>query len=1692
MPPENFQPQDAAVNGTTEANLPEALDYEIIHPPFGQGAYGKVWLARNAIGQWQALKAVYLANFGPNASAYEREFNGIRRYKPVSDKHPGLLRVDFVSKKKRAGYFYYVMELADGLEPGWEEQPSTYLPGDLARVRARAEGQRLSPKECARIGLELAVALDFLHGKGLTHRDVKPQNIVFVRGQPKLADVGLVAEVLPAGKEHTWVGTPGYMPPPPERPGTPQADIYGLGMVLYVLLTGRNPAYFPELATTFLDEGNPAEFMPLNAVILKACQPELAKRYASAAELAAGLREVQKTLDGMPPESPGSTVKRLTELTTERRSSVVTLLFTELVGSTALTQRLGDRTGVELIEQHHAWLRQVLAQFRGAEDIEVAGDCFQVVFAVPSEAVRCALTLQTRLREFNQGRSVPVRNRIGLHVGEVLIQETDPRHRHVRGMQVDACAHVMSLAQAGQILMTRPVFDNARQSLKGEEIEGVGSLTWLNHGRFEFKGVEEPVEICEVRAEEAGLLFAPTTTGEVRRITDEAETVLGWRPALGQLVPGTQWVLEEKLGEGGFGEVWRARHQTLKDQRVFKFCFRSDRVRSLKREVTLFRVLKERIGEHPNIVKVHDIYFDHPPFFLQEEYVAGRDLKSWCDAQGGVENVPLEARLEIVAQAADGLQAAHDAGVIHRDVKPGNILICGPGHEARESATGVQQPSASRPIAKLTDFGIGQVISEEVLKDVTQAGFTHTLLGTGSSSHTGTQFYMAPELLVGKSASTRSDIYSLGLVLYQLLVGDFKRLLTTDWANDVSDPLLREDLRHCFAGKPEDRFAAAELLAKNLRALPERRTQLERQAAEKAALERAAYRRGIVRAAAIASVIIAVIALLAWQVWSIARAKNRLLTQVRSLTVSRAVDDGMYLSRSGDWLPASLWFSEAFALDETFHAADSQRQLHRIRINSLLRQLPHLQQMWFDESDSSGGFDATGEHVLLGGANGYALYSIQSGHSTSPHIGEGCTLASLSPDGRRAVTGGGATNALLSLWDVSSGARLLSLQQPGVDEPFRGDCDDLQFSPNGRWIAAAVSEPGGRVVIWDAESGRVRQTLAYADAPNVGWTNNSIFSVRFDSSGERLVTTGQDNCAVIWEWATGRALHVLRGHQSWVYSACFAHQHTNWVITCSFDHSARVWDLRTEQPILWVQHETDGIYDVQFSPDDRLFVTGGFDSAVRLWDSETGRMLTPILRHHDRVKQVQWSRDGKRLLSVTWDGVARAWHLDPEKPLVHSTTSDFTSDGRLRLNRDAGGVQLMDLAAGRDLAITNVMFTNLSALSFAGGSNRFVYFSTTTGSASAGANQIQLWDFAKETPVGSPLVYDPLWCRFLSAPGGRRFAFFNDVATASTNGVTVWEPERTFATRRIAFSNEVVECVAFDHTGRRMVVGSRLLATAGGVLRLVDLEASEEPAVLLRSKQRFAHATFSGDDHWLAAACWNPGLDHLDALIWQVPQIGQQFGEAIPLHHRDGVLFTAFSDTGQLIATASEDKTAIVWHRTNGVWQALHTLTCGGEAYACAFSHNERWLATVHRTPETQQSHGWNGHIRLWDIGTGKPISMPFAFPEKVTRLGFLAGDAQLFVERWQYPAAPQRWLIDLPMNEGSAKEFVLRSELLSGERSFLNAGSKELSRALEGALSAEEERLRAATTVSSRLPLTKEDCRDLWQRLSSGETPSP
>ena len=265
--------------------------YTTVGEPIGQGGYGQVWLVRSVLGDLQALKEIQLAKF-ENADPFDREFRGIKSYKPLSNQHPGLLHVDYVYRAEREGYFFYVMELGDALNPGWEKEGGKYVPRDLGLACGQMEGRRMPPRECLRVGIKLLEALDFLHQRGRIHRDIKPANIIFVNGQPKLADVGLIREAPAHGQLATGVHTPGFNDP--LGLGTPLADLYALAITLYIASTGKKEGYFPQLPTEVCED---PEFMRLNHIILRACQPVAADRYASAAEMLAAFQSLQAELN---------------------------------------------------------------------------------------------------------------------------------------------------------------------------------------------------------------------------------------------------------------------------------------------------------------------------------------------------------------------------------------------------------------------------------------------------------------------------------------------------------------------------------------------------------------------------------------------------------------------------------------------------------------------------------------------------------------------------------------------------------------------------------------------------------------------------------------------------------------------------------------------------------------------------------------------------------------------------------------------------------------------------------------------------------------------------------------------------------------------------------------------------------------------------------------------------------------------------------------------------------------------------------------------------------------------------------------------------------------------------------------------------------------------------------------------------
>lgn len=494
---------------------------------------------------------------------------------------------------------------------------------------------------------------------------------------------------------------------------------------------------------------------------------------------------------------------------------LIALLFTDMVDSSSLKVELGDVDYVTHVARpHNDILRQAFADSHGVEN-NYTGDGFLATFESVADAVNAALLIHERLRRRQWQRTTP-QTRIGIHLGDTTMMAGAAIGQElIASHAADVAARVMGLGEGGQTLLTRAAFDSARQYIRQHpapaEPGATLELVWLAHGYYQFKGKPEPMEIFEVGAKDLAPLSAPADGDKAKRAaTAEEQATLGWRPAPELTIPRRDdWIIAEKIGEGGFGEVWLARHRRTKERRVFKFCFDAERVRHFKRELTLFKLLREVLGERPDIAKLLEVQLDQPPYFLESVHVREGNLREWADRAGGIGTIPLETRLDLLAQVARAAAAAHSIGVIHKDLKPSNIFV-----ETRSDGT---------PQPMLADFGVGTVADRALLAEynVTMTGLTQGILD--DSSYSGTRLYQPPEMMVGQPPTVQGDVYALGVMLYQLAVGDLSRPLGSGWESDVEDPLAAQDIRDATHRDPTRRLASAAELADRIDSMDERR-----------------------------------------------------------------------------------------------------------------------------------------------------------------------------------------------------------------------------------------------------------------------------------------------------------------------------------------------------------------------------------------------------------------------------------------------------------------------------------------------------------------------------------------------------------------------------------------------------------------------------------------------------------------------------------------------------------------------------------------------------------------------------------------------------------------------------------------------------------------------------------------------------
>ena len=308
------------------------------------------------------------------------------------------------------------------------------------------------------------------------------------------------------------------------------------------------------------------------------------------------------------------------------------------------------------------------------------------------------------------------------------------------------------------------------------------------------------------------------------------------------------FILEEQLSAAGGAEVWLARHTKTAEKRVYKFTDDGERLRTFKREATLYRVLRDGLGERDDLVRVLDWNFETAPYYLECQY-GGPDLLTWASTNEALSLLSEGARIALFLQVAEAVAAAHRVGVLHKDLKPSNILI-----ETRADGS---------LCARVTDFGSGRLLDSSRLEEL---GITRLdpqpVEVSKSDSPSGTLLYLAPELLAGKPPTVQSDLYALGLMLYQLLLGDLRRPMTVGWELAFTDEFLVEDIRGACDGDPARRLSSVSELVNRLKTREVRRAtaqalrlEHEQSAQLLRALERSRTRRPWVIAAWVATLV---------------------------------------------------------------------------------------------------------------------------------------------------------------------------------------------------------------------------------------------------------------------------------------------------------------------------------------------------------------------------------------------------------------------------------------------------------------------------------------------------------------------------------------------------------------------------------------------------------------------------------------------------------------------------------------------------------------------------------------------------------------------------------------------------------------------------------------------------------------------
>ena len=1052
-------------------------------------------------------------------------------------------------------------------------------------------------------------------------------------------------------------------------------------------------------------------------------------------------------------------------------------------------------------------------------------------------------------------------------------------------------------------------------------------------------------KLVEVPAEQRGPILAEQCDGDEQLATFVEELLANHDGGMGEFLANPAYVSDSDpasadasslpqhigryeiiraIGEGGMGTVYEAQQENPRRRVALKVIrpglAASHTLRRFQQEADLLGQL-----QHPGIAQIYEAGMAEvttaagasarQPFFAME-LIQGGALREYA------QNARLRTRerLELVARVCDAVQHAHQKGVIHRDLKPGNILVDQSG-----------QP-------KILDFGVARA---------TDADMQTITMQTGVGQLIGTVPYMSPEQLAGDSRQldTRSDVYALGVILYELLSGsvphDVRNLSIAQAVRKVReeepqrlgsiDKTLRGEVEIIVTrAREKDRTrryqSASELAADIRRHLRGEAIEARRDSALYVLRKTVARYRGWVAAGGLVFVLLAAFGIVSFD----QAQKNRRLAASES--AARASADVAADRLAAELIASNIERGRLFT--RTGHLLGAENLIWR-------------------------------EH-LTNPRSGHSYWALWELYSQNPslaafvgHAGE-LRGFDFSTDGRFFASC--SVDHTVRIWDTET------FQPVAAIEGHSDEVYSVAYSPDGRWIASASAD--GTVMVWNADT--------YDRVHTLRGHQGTVHTVVFAADAKHLISGGADATVRVWDAATGECVQVLEEHRSSVVAARYNHS-VQVLATASVDGTIKLWRDLCGPSIATLTNDEGVSGALAFSPDGRKLALGGRDTRlIYLWNlTDPPHRETLGKATNGTVRFLAFTSDGETLVSCGWYRIER-WNLATRQrrpPIGHEAYGGAISpDGRvLVVGWGPGAIRVSDILA--DAGVIHLGGQSNVGVASISPDGRIIACGDDT-------NHVRLWEAATGRLLAR--LPSPTW-RWSSAhfhPSGKI------IATCGANGVVrLWNLET--GTPMYSFEGVHVttaQALSFSPDGQTMAVtrpdqtvqvrGAR----TGDVLATLPSLGSEALAARISPDGRMIATTHRGDkvalwtetgerlgtlacDFTPWTVCFRPdgrklavgGWSH-HVQIWDLEarQLEARLGESKSVDW--GVAYRP-SDTN-ILATCSGDGSVALWD----ISERRNVLTLepfgGADALSVSFTPDGKTLVSA----------GFDGSLCVWDL----------------------------------------------------------------------------------------------------------------------------